>query len=259
MSSAFAAFRASRAPFRLASLDTSVRVIVNQLTAPTIFSPNDSVCNGDSLVLIAATTCDSMVWVNPLNQLVAGNDTLIITATDSNYLAGNWSLICIDTTTTCQAISNTISLTIKTRPDPPIITQNGPLCLGEDLNLSMALVSAASYDWYTFNPTTLIDTIPNIVVSGITTNTVFYGVVTVNGCDAFDSVQVQVNPLPPVPNVGAVSDTICANDSLRLQTNTNATAYQWTGPNGFTSTQQNPVVAVTELDTGFYVLSYTYI
>lgn len=240
------------------SEDTTVRVIVvPPLAATSITSPSTNICRGDSLILIAATTCDSMVWVNPLNQLVEGGDTLVLTDTSANYLAGDWNLICVDTATGCQSVSNTITITIRTVPNPPVITQNGPLCAGEDLNLSMALVSGANYQWYAKNPILLIANTSSITLSGITTDTVFYGVVAVNGCSALDSVQVIVNALPAPPNVDAVSDTICENDSLRLETSTNAVAYNWTGPNGFSSIQRNPIVAVTSLDTGFYSLTIT--
>jgi hypothetical protein len=58
---------------------------------------------------------------------------------------------------------------------------------------------------------------------------------------------------PPVTNNGP----LCEGDSLQL-TVTNPVAdatYNWTGPNGWTSTQQNPVIYnVTTIDAGTYTL-----
>ena len=49
---------------------------------------------------------------------------------------------------------------------------------------------------------------------------------------------------------------ICSGQTLNLFANTNADSYSWTGPNGFTSTAQNPSIAnVTTAATGTYSLT----
>lgn len=142
---------------------------------------------------------------------------------DTNYLSGHWNLICTDTNG-CQNYANTVTITIKTNPNLPMITQNAPLCIGDDLDLDMALVSGATYQWYAPD-STLIDTTFSTTITGLVSDTAFYGVVTVNGCSAYDSVHVHVHPVAVAPNVGAVADTICENDLLQLQTSTNAIGY----------------------------------
>jgi gliding motility-associated-like protein len=52
-----------------------------------------------------------------------------------------------------------------------------------------------------------------------------------------------VNPTPPTANATATTTTLCAGQTIQLQATTipNAT-YSWTGPNGFSSNQQNPSI-----------------
>ncbi|MDX2247154.1 MAG: gliding motility-associated C-terminal domain-containing protein [Bacteroidia bacterium] len=59
--------------------------------------------------------------------------------------------------------------------------------------------------------------------------------------------------------ITATGGDICAGDSLRLNTELPAPAYQWTGPNGFSSSQRSPViVAATSAAEGWYVVSGFY-
>ena len=82
---------------------------------------------------------------------------------------------------------------------------------------------------------------------------------TVDGCTVTsEAFAVSVYPLPTAaPN--ATAGVICAGGDLLLQANaTNATSYQWTGPNGFTSTAQNPIInGATASANGTYVLRVT--
>jgi hypothetical protein len=59
--------------------------------------------------------------------------------------------------------------------------------------------------------------------------------------------------VPPSPSDNG---PICSGQTLNLFANTNAASYSWSGPNGFTSTAQNPSIAnVTAAAAGKYVLS----
>jgi len=72
-----------------------------------------------------------------------------------------------------------------------------------------------------------------------------------------DTVTVTVTPYPatPVPSTNA---PVCVGDSLKLFSLTTADAYTWTGPAGFNSNQQNPVIAHAQTpNTGMYQLVTT--
>ncbi|HSY76937.1 MAG TPA: immunoglobulin domain-containing protein, partial [Bacteroidia bacterium] len=58
-----------------------------------------------------------------------------------------------------------------------------------------------------------------------------------------------------VPSItaGAVSTSVCTGSTISLTSSGGASTYSWTGPNGFTSTLQNPTIANAVLaDAGTY-------
>jgi len=67
--------------------------------------------------------------------------------------------------------------------------------------------------------------------------------------------------LPADPTSANISSNspVCSGNALNLSTNlTGAFAYEWTGPNGFTSTQQNPTItSMTTSNAGVYSLRLT--
>ncbi|MBL0046066.1 MAG: hypothetical protein IPP33_17245 [Flavobacteriales bacterium] len=72
-----------------------------------------------------------------------------------------------------------------------------------------------------------------------------------NGCTSTAEAQVeQDSTLPGAQATGG--NLTCSNVSVQLGGSGNGT-FSWSGPNGFTSTQQNPVVGTA----GTYVLTVT--
>jgi gliding motility-associated-like protein len=62
-------------------------------------------------------------------------------------------------------------------------------------------------------------------------------------------------PTSCTPSVNLTSNKPCEGDTLKLSTPNRATAYEWTGPNGFRSNAQNPVIPRTNrLNGGTYSL-----
>ncbi len=74
------------------------------------------------------------------------------------------------------------------------------------------------------------------------------------GCVAYDTMDVVVNALPNV--VAASNSPICEGEDILLQeTGGEADTWSWTGPNGFTSTDQNPVISdATVAASGTYTV-----
>lgn len=96
--------------------------------------------------------------------------------------------------------------------------------------------------------------------SGITSGVYIfkYGVDGLCGMRSEAIVQISVNPIPQSPE--ASGDTaICEGESLHLfASDVPGVTYQWTGPNGFSSNEQNPVLdAVTVSNQGTYTVTVT--
>lgn len=84
---------------------------------------------------------------------------------------------------------------------------------------------------------------------------------TVNGlCSTSDTatVTIHLNPETPTP-LAWVNPVICSLGTIELQATTIANAtYQWTGPNGFSSQVQNPVINnATAVNSGMYSVMAT--
>ncbi|KAF0199534.1 MAG: hypothetical protein FD170_3914, partial [Bacteroidetes bacterium] len=76
-----------------------------------------------------------------------------------------------------------------------------------------------------------------------------------NGCSATTNTNVVVNP-SPVATAGSNSP-VCEGGTLNL-TSGGGTSYSWTGPNGFTSTDQNPSISnITAAGNGVYTVVVT--
>lgn len=238
------------------SLTNTMEVVVNNPpTSPTItVLPSTSICYGDTLWLISDQNCGQLDWTGPGGTTFSGTDTLVIDSFNINYIDGNWQVLCIDTSTNCQAISNTVTTTIKPLPATPTLSQSGPVCPGDPVTLSMATVSGAIYQWFAPDSTFLGAT-PTITVPNIASDTLFYGVLIENGCSNFDSIAV-LNHLVNKPDIAVADDSVCENSFIQFTTTTSATTYNWSGPNGFAATTQNPfILPITIANTGTYSLN----
>lgn len=67
-----------------------------------------------------------------------------------------------------------------------------------------------------------------------------------NGCNVVTTQTFIVAKTPDKPAIEASKINLCIDDVLTLSTDfINLATYHWSGPNGFTSTQQNPVIPIT--------------
>ncbi|MCP9769364.1 hypothetical protein EGI22_15780, partial [Lacihabitans sp. LS3-19] len=76
-----------------------------------------------------------------------------------------------------------------------------------------------------------------------------------NGCTATAQTTITINPLP-LPTAGNDSP-ICLGGTLNLNA-TGGTSYSWSGPDGFSSSSQNPqIINTTSNAGGIYTVSVT--
>ncbi|MCB9326710.1 MAG: PKD domain-containing protein [Lewinellaceae bacterium] len=94
----------------------------------------------------------------------------------------------------------------------------------------------ASYEWSTGATTQTI----SVASPGTYSVTVYNG----NGCCNVDQVNVTIGSDPDISAAGGTLD--CNNNSIQLMSfsNTSGVTFSWTGPNNFSSNQQNPVITV---------------
>jgi gliding motility-associated-like protein len=239
-----------------ASIASSTTVIVNPTPAAPVISSNSPVCVGNTITLTANSVANSTYnWSGPNGFTSTVQNPTITNATSAN--SGTYSLT-ITTNGCTSVISNTV-VTVNPIPVAPIVSSNSPVCAGSTLNLVSNTIANATYSWSGPNGFTSTLQNPSIPNTTIAASGTYSLTATVSGCtSAVSTVTVVVNPTPAAPSISSNSP-LCAGSTINLTANTVANAtYNWSGPNGFTSSLQNPSITnATTSNSGTYSLSIT--
>lgn len=206
------------------------------------------ICSGQAIQLNGSTTATGTIvyaWTGP-----NGYTSSVQNPTDATQ-TGTYSL----TVTANGCPSQVATTTVTLKPTPSATATNpGPFCNGQtiQLNGSTTATGTISYAWTGPNGyTSSIQNPSNATVAGTYNLTV-----TADGCPsavASTTVNVSVTPAAAATNSGPY----CAGDAIQLTGSTTATGtntFSWTGPNGYTSSSQNPVNAAA---AGVYSLVVT--
>ncbi len=248
--------------------DTSINVSLSVSTSPAITTQPASqvVCAGSSVIFSAAASGGSLSyqWRKGITNILGANTaSLTINPVGITDTAYNYNVV-VTGTCTLKDTSINVSLTVNTAPAITIEPINKTVCAGTSVNFSVtASGTGLTYQWrrglsnitgansavLTINPVSVSDTAYNY-------NVVISGACAPNAASV--NVSLSVNPVPPA--IEGSNSPICAGSlgssiNLTAQTVTGA-SYLWTGPNGFSSALQNPVIpAPTTADAGNYSLT----
>lgn len=177
----------------------------------------------------------------------------------------------------CWGPEGSAAVTFNTLPTVASITPSPTnLCLGANLTLTAGSVTGTgglvSYNWTgpnSFSTTTsgnsVVFTPTTTAASGIYTVTVTYPGTGCTSSGAASST-VSVNAVPTVSSITPSASTVCTNSLLTLFAGSvtgagTLTSYNWSGPNGFSTTTTAVSTAFTPTTTassGVYTLSVTY-
>ncbi|MBK6836236.1 MAG: gliding motility-associated C-terminal domain-containing protein [Bacteroidetes bacterium] len=224
-----------------------VNVVVNPNPNATLGVSANPLCSGQDVTL-TASGASNIVW-DYLNTV--GGTLQINNVQVSN--AGYYAVEITDGVTGCSD-RDSILLTVNQTPEQPIlaVAADTVLCEGEDLALIVTSTGATTFTWTGpngFTATTANADINNVVnVNG--------GVYTVTASTAFCSsivrdVTVVVNDTSTA-YASAAATTICSGNTISL-VGVVGTGSEWTGPNGFTSTNANETITnATTAASGLY-------
>jgi gliding motility-associated-like protein len=160
----------------------------------------------------------------------------------------------------CISTATNIEVVINDLPATPVLSSNSPLCYGGTLNISSNAPNGVSYNWS--GPNSFSSSAQSVNITNATADlSGNYNLFVTNlntGCiSAAASISVLVNAVPDVPDMSATTQ-LCYGDTLTLYTTTIASTYAWSGPNGFLSDLQNPVITgVSDAIIGVYTLRVT--
>src|SRR5258706_1601634 len=220
---------------------------VNPNPIPVVGS-NSPICAGAQLNLTASGgTIYS--WTGPNSFSSANQNPSVSNATVG--ATGNYSVI-VTNANNCSA-TGSVSVTVNANP-VPVVGSNSPICAGFPLNLTAS--GGTGYSWTGPNSFSSGNQNPSISNASVAATGNYSVVVTdANNCVSTGSVSITVNA-NPVPVVGSNSP-ICSGSQLNL-TASGGTGYSWTGPNSFSSGNQNPSISNASVAaTGSYSVVVT--
>ncbi len=238
------------------SVNAIAQVTVQSCTPPTVIAGNDGpVCLGGSASLTATTIAGATyAWTGPNGFLSNLQNPTITNAAIGD--AGAYTVIA--TLDGCASTPSTTVLTVNAPPSITSFTANpGSIAAGGSSQLCATYSGLSA----TIAPGGLpIASGGCLTVNPATTTTYTLTVLGAAPCVATTAqATVNVNCVPPPQPTASSNSPVCAGGSLFLSTPTVAGAsYGWTGPNGFTSTQQNPSIPnVTLAAAGTYDVTVT--
>jgi len=246
----------------------TVSIVVTVNPNPTVIAANDGpLCVGSELNLTATpsggTGPYTYTWTGPNGfTSTLQNPTVAVVAVAD---AGEYTVIVTDASSI--SCTGTGATTVVINPNPTVTAANdGPLCVGSELNLTATPSGGTgpyTYSWTGpngFTSTLQNPTVAIVAVADAGEYTVIVTDASSTACTGTNVTTVVVNPNPTV--IAANNGPLCVGSELNLTATpsggTGPYTYSWTGPNGFTSTLQNPIVAsVVIADAGEYTVIVT--
>ena len=143
----------------------------------------------------------------------------------------------------------------------PKATSNSPICSGDTLRLRGEPSGMVSYSWSGPNNfhSTLQSPSINNVTAATATGRYTLTVVDQAGCTYSTAIDVAFNPAAATPTIIPNMNPICEGSTLTLNGGPSGmVAYEWAGPNGFVSNDQNPQIpSMAAVNAGKYSLRTT--
>ena len=163
----------------------------------------------------------------------------------------------------CVSAPDSTLVTVKPRPAQPVIASNSPVCAGVPLVLQTSFTGASSYQWSRSGGFTTTTSTPSLTIpaAAATHQGNWTLTVIVNGCPSpvSQSINVVVNPAP-VASASASPAPACQGDNVTLSgfSTVAGSSYQWSGPNNYSRSIQNPVINnITPSRAGTYRVTVT--
>ena len=234
----------------------STTVVVNPFPATPTASNTGPYCEGATITLSTPTVAGATyAWTGPNGFTSSLQNPTLSNATLAD--AGPYSVTV--TVAGCPSAAGTTNVVVNAVPATPTASNTGPYCEGATISLLSPAVVGATYAWTGpngFTSSVQNPTRPNATLADAGTYSV---TVTLNGCpSAAGTTDVVVNTVPATPTASNGGPYI-EGDTIALSTPLVAGAtYAWTGPNGFTSSVQNPTRPnATLADAGTYSVTIT--
>jgi len=214
---------------------------------------NSPVCSGLNLNLSSATVAGAnFEWYGPNGFTANTQNTSIPNAGLPE--AGFYTLYA--TVGACTSLGDSTEVLVNISPASAFPSVSTPACTGDQINFSTTDIGSATYLWQGPNGFISTDQYPFIGSAALIHNGIYSLYTIENSCTSVvATTTLLVNPTPVVPTISS-NNPVCATTQIQLMAGLLPSAvYHWSGPNGFTSMSQNPVITgANQLNTGQYSL-----
>ena len=196
---------------------------------PVVVSSNSPVCEGNaiSFEVLKSPEDATFLWTGP-NGFTSDQKEPVINMTTSDN-AGLYSLVATVNGYELPVVETEVVVTEKTR-----VEIDSTIRQGETISFNGQQISV---------PGTYQDTLVN----------------SATGCDSIVTLKLIVEEI--VSAIASNNSPLCEGESLSLYIDDapEGVSYEWTGPNKFKSTEQNPTIdGVTKSNSGIYSVKYEY-
>ena len=233
---------------------------VTVLPNPTItLTSNSMICPTGTIILNSSPGFTNYAWSGPPVYTQTTSITSATITGASAGMAGTYTVI----GTTAQGCTATATTTVGLIPVSNVITPaTFTVCQGGGIYLtSTTTITPTSYSWS--GPLVFTSSVqnPTVTTSAIPTNSGTYSLAVsytsgTNTCVYNNTTTVTVTPATPatLPSI----PTVCNNGTISLNAPGGGTSYNWSGPNSFTSSVQNPNLTNADIvNNGIYTVTIT--
>ncbi|MCX7743628.1 MAG: T9SS type A sorting domain-containing protein [Flavobacteriales bacterium] len=216
-------------------------------------SGSNNICEGNAITInTSPSNLHYYNWTGPGGYVSTNQNVYISPAQVAN--SGWYKLVAGYTGNCSYTAKDSIYIQVNTQPVAQILNSQNNYCAGDSVQLT-AGSGASNYLWT--GPNGFISTQQNPWIYGLQgyhSGAYFLTATNASGCNSQTSFSITVNPAP-LPNATTNAPILCVGDDLLLFANPAGMNYQWTGPNGFSSTDQNPIIdsATTAMQGTYFV------
>lgn len=240
------------------SVSGTVSVSVNAKPAKPTLGSNSPICENSTLTLTSTSAGSGITysWTGPNGFTSSSQNTSITGATTA--ASGTYTLEakngnnCIET--------ESITVVVNPTPALPTAGSNAPICAGSDINLTASsTTTGVTYSWTGPNSFSSALQNPDIIGAGTSAGGNYTVTTTLGTCSRSRTISVAVNPVPVITSITS-NTPVCVNNTINLsaQSSVSGVTYTWSGPGGFLSSLQNPVITnATTANGGVYSVTAT--
>lgn len=234
--------------------DRNTNVVINN---PAILNPgsNSPVCSGNVLALTqGAVSGATYLWQGPAGYSSSSQNPTRANAIQS--YSGEYTLVV--TTAGCGTQTATALITVSPNLTATNINSNSPVCEASTLVLTATAYSGVTYAWAGPNGFTANTSTANRALMTTSDAGVYSITIISPGCTSYSGTRnVSVTATSSV-NASVTTPLCVGNAAYFTGSGPGGTSYNWSGPNAFASSAQNPSISNVQLNrTGEYTLTAT--